>query len=120
MSIFHVSVAPVVNEHPANTNVTVTGQLQLMCSFMGFPPPMITWYHNGSMLYPNERILILENDTESRTTQGLMSVIYTTYADSGEYMCSGTNNASAGAVFTTPAWILVQGKVIFLYSYINK
>ena len=90
-------------------NVTVTEQVQLKCSFMGFPLPMITWYHNGSTLHPNERIWISENNTDLRTTQGLMSVLYTTNADSGEYLCSGTNNASAGDVFTAPAWILVQG-----------
>lgn len=97
-------------------NVTVADIVELMCSFLGFPHPTISWYHNGSMLHPNERIMISENDTEARTTESFMAILYTTSVDTGEYTCSGTNNPIAGATFTTPAWVLVQGRLVELIT----
>lgn len=92
-------------------NVTAAEEVQLMCSIMAFPPPHIDWYHNGSMVHPNERVIISEHDTESRTIESFINILHATNTDSGLYTCGGSN--AAGSVLTTPAWLLIQGKVIF-------
>lgn len=96
------TVAPVITVPPYDMNVTTTEDLDLTCLISGFPIPLIEWYHNGSVISPDERITILHNSSVT-----ILTVINTSLADSGDYRCSGINDV--GSVFSPPALVLIQG-----------
>ena len=106
--IFLPAVAPVIYSSPNDTIVTRTESLHLVCIFRGFPSPSIEWYFNGSLLSQDERINITEEYSDLTSTSTI-SIMNTTFADSGEYSCVGINDAG-NISSIPPALILIQGK----------
>ena len=94
-----------------DVNATRTEQINLTCCIKGFPIPVIEWYHNNSLVTPNE-----ENLTESLfipdqtlTTCSILVDFSADLSDSGQYTCKGSNIAG-NMTSMPPAFVLVQGR----------
>ena len=107
--MFFPVVAPVIRSPPDDTNVTRTENLNLTCIIRGFPAPSITWYFNGSPTNLNEQINITEEYSDISSTS-VITVVNTTFANSGEYSCIGINDAGNISSFP-PALVLIQGEI---------
>ena len=108
--MFFTAVAPVIHSPPDDINVTRTESLIITCIIRGFPAPSIEWYFNGSLTNLNEQISIAEEYSDTSSTS-VITVVNTTLTDSGEYSCTGTNNAGNVSSFPS-ALVLIQGEIV--------
>ena len=108
------SVIPEFSLDPADVNVTVTEQLELMCTADGFPRPAIVWQHNGSAVETDSRVIITDTLSGLVITSKLV-VMNTTSNDSGDYVCVETSTAF-NDVFSDTALVLIQGEPLPLYQ----
>jgi hypothetical protein len=63
------------------------------CLVVGYPPPDVTWFHNGKEIVPSDRITIQSCAGGSHA----LLIKDTTFEDMGEYVAVATN--SAGKLF---------------------
>ena len=104
--VYFSAVAPVIHSPPEDTNVTRTENFTLTCIIRGFPAPSIEWYFNGSLLNLDGRIV---TTVEGISSTSIITIVNTTFTDSGEYLCTGSNDAG-NISSTPPALVLIQGE----------
>lgn len=100
-------------EAPRDTNVTITEELVLDCTASGFPVPLISWIHNGTVIDPEESdqgIII-----QSRRITSTLRVTSTTLSHSGDYVCSAAS-PSFNTVTSQPVLVLVQCKLFHSFQ----
>ena len=113
-SIPILTVAPLIDVPPMDTNVTTTENIILTCTASGFPVPSISWTHNGTAVNESISINITEQD-EDRMTLSMLTVTGAVINDSGQYECSATSPiGNFSIVESGPVLVLVQGKHLFL------
>ena len=108
------SVIPEFSLDLADVNVTVTEQLELMCTADGFPRPAIMWQHNGSVVQTESRVMKTDTLSGLVITSRLV-VMNTTSNDSGDYVCVATSTAFNDD-FSETALVLIQGEPLPLYQ----
>uniref|UniRef100_A0A3P8QUC0 Heparan sulfate proteoglycan 2 n=1 Tax=Astatotilapia calliptera TaxID=8154 RepID=A0A3P8QUC0_ASTCA len=80
---------PQVQVSPQNTEVQEGDTLRLYCRASGSPTPKLTWLKNGGQIPPQAR-----ND---RTDIGTLFIPNIKVADSGTYMCVGSNSIGSNS-----------------------
>uniref|UniRef100_A0A3Q4MA73 Heparan sulfate proteoglycan 2 n=1 Tax=Neolamprologus brichardi TaxID=32507 RepID=A0A3Q4MA73_NEOBR len=80
---------PQVQVSPQNTEVQEGDTLRLYCRASGSPTPKLTWLKNGGQIPPQAR-----ND---RTDIGTLFIPDIKVADSGTYMCVGSNSIGSNS-----------------------
>uniref|UniRef100_A0A669DG86 Heparan sulfate proteoglycan 2 n=1 Tax=Oreochromis niloticus TaxID=8128 RepID=A0A669DG86_ORENI len=80
---------PQVQVSPQNTEVQEGDTLRLYCRASGSPTPKLTWLKNGGQIPPQAR-----ND---RTDIGTLFIPNIKVADSGTYMCVGSNSVGSNS-----------------------
>ena len=110
------AVSPLVTGQPQDMNVTILNDsIILSCTATGFPPPNITWFHNGTLDAIGSYATDIVNDYTSRSTFMKLSPMTN---DSGGYFCraavNGYDNASSNIVT-----VLVQGDQYFISANIQ-
>lgn len=100
-------------EAPRDTNVTITEELVLDCTASGFPVPMISWIHNGTVIDPEEsdQVTIIQ----SRQITSTLRVTSTTLSHSGDYVCSAAS-PTFNMVTSQPVLVLVQCKLFHSFQ----
>ena len=63
-------------------------RFELLCSFIGTPPPMVGWQKDGSMFLLGEGRSIINRNGSSQLEINSLAL-----SDAGEYTCSVTNDA---------------------------
>ena len=101
-----IVVSPLVTGHPQNMNVTIfKDTIILTCTATGFPSPIITWFHNGTLDILGSSTTVAVNVYTSRSTFMKLSPMTN---DSGGYFCraavSGYDDTNSDV-----AIVLVQG-----------
>ena len=111
-TLYSFPVAPVISEAPEDTNVTITEELVLECTASGFPVPVVSWIHNGTVIDPEEsdQIVITQN-LLSRQSLSSLRVTSTTLNHSGDYICSAVSTGF-NASTSQSVLVLVQCKLL--------
>uniref|UniRef100_A0A669AYK6 Heparan sulfate proteoglycan 2 n=1 Tax=Oreochromis niloticus TaxID=8128 RepID=A0A669AYK6_ORENI len=89
VSLLVQSTLPQVQVSPQNTEVQEGDTLRLYCRASGSPTPKLTWLKNGGQIPPQAR-----ND---RTDIGTLFIPNIKVADSGTYMCVGSNSVGSNS-----------------------
>uniref|UniRef100_A0A3P8QRF2 Heparan sulfate proteoglycan 2 n=1 Tax=Astatotilapia calliptera TaxID=8154 RepID=A0A3P8QRF2_ASTCA len=89
VSLLVQSNLPQVQVSPQNTEVQEGDTLRLYCRASGSPTPKLTWLKNGGQIPPQAR-----ND---RTDIGTLFIPNIKVADSGTYMCVGSNSIGSNS-----------------------
>ncbi|XP_029939526.1 hemicentin-1, partial [Salarias fasciatus] len=85
-----VNVPPDIrdSEAPGNQSVVLSNPTMLLCDVTGSPPPVITWYKNGTPVVPNSNMVITGNGKT-------LMLLKTQTADAGSYSCKAINIAGS-------------------------
>ena len=107
ISVLH-AVGPVIVMAPVHINVTsVEDDIVLRCSATGFPTPIITWQHNGSLVTEMGRVEI--NETTSYYQRNSILTIRTAMTnDTGNYSCIAS--VASYSQISEVVLVLVQGE----------
>ncbi|KAL1518075.1 hypothetical protein ABEB36_001755 [Hypothenemus hampei] len=77
--------APRLISHPETVSVTLGGVASFKCLALAYPPPTVTWSHNGRQLSPFSTRHIVQSD-------GSLIVRQVESSDHGTYRCEASNN----------------------------
>ncbi|KAJ8368638.1 hypothetical protein SKAU_G00086660 [Synaphobranchus kaupii] len=88
--------APSFPPGPVRVIATVGKEVSLECKPRASPKPAITWRRGDRRVQPNERIVLLEDNT--------LRILNSSRADEGNYMCRARNQFGS-AEMTTTLWV---------------
>ncbi len=74
----------------------------LNCSAKGNPPPTISWFHNGDLVTPGDRLVVLGN--------GSLIIEAVSMTDSGVYRCHANN--ALGSIESDDALLMVDCELL--------
>ncbi|NWX99119.1 HMCN1 protein, partial [Nothoprocta ornata] len=74
-----------------NKDVIVNNPLSLYCETNAVPPPVLTWYKDGSPLSSSEKVLILPGGR-------VLQIARAQAEDAGRYMCVAVNEAGEASI----------------------
>lgn len=80
--VLSFTAAPQISVQPETRSVSIGASVVFTCFASGFPFPEITWYKEGSDLFPDD----FEIDNGVLTLRNIRK------EDAGTYVCSATNN----------------------------
>ena len=100
IAVFNVTAVDVVPAQltvtPVDQVVECRDQVTLSCSAIGFPPPLIMWWFNGSVIYDNssDNVNIYTNisqQMETNTSNTFLNIVSISRFNIGYYVCSAEN-----------------------------
>ncbi|XP_072421818.1 hemicentin-1-like isoform X1 [Chiloscyllium punctatum] len=75
---------------PENISTLLSNSISLICEATGVPPPVFTWFRNGSPIVSSTRMQILSGGRTLKLTRVLMG-------DAGHYSCVASNSVGEAA-----------------------
>ena len=92
----------------ANQEVTSPAPVSFSCTVDSYPPPTITWLHNGAEVQAAPpRVTISTVQVDNRTQGSNLTLLNTTSEDIGTYTCSAVNDEGSTNMTTE---LLVLGE----------
>jgi hypothetical protein len=93
-NVVAVDVVPAqLVDTPVNQSVNCNTGVSLSCSAIGFPPPALTWWFNGSVIddASDNNINIMNDNTQENATSSVLDIISFSGEDIGYYICTAEN-----------------------------
>lgn len=94
-------------------NITQGEQLQLICSVRGLPVPIITWFHNDTLI-SNDSTTFISFEAPDRS---VLTIFNTTLMNGGIYGCQAENRANTVRQSQVVVVQPLIGKLNFNFSF---
>ncbi len=108
MYVSTTSVAPYITEFTTPPTIPSGGPGTLTCVATGFPAPQVMWYHNGSLLLSDGRVIVSGMVVDLVVTS-TVDVSSANSNNSGNYSCRVESSVQGYDVLIRSATVLVQG-----------
>ena len=98
--------APQLISHTKKRILTTNEELDLHCSFSGYPPPVVTWTKDNKTITITSRFIL--EDFEG-TINGRLFVFYVMQGDTGVYTCEATSGDFPGQEVSADISVSIKG-----------
>ena len=99
--------APQLISHTKKRSLTTHAELDLHCSFSGYPPPVVTWTKDNETITITSRFIL--EDFEG-TINGRLFVSDVVQGDHGVYTCEASSEEFPGQEVSADISVSIKGK----------